>query len=499
MRWKSGEKLSLQQILKSTTKSVSNHAVDNPCYDFVIVGGGLAGLAAGLRAQELGLRSVVIEKGTEPNYLCNTRMSGGVIHAAYKQVMRSEKELCQAIDRATEGFSNPALAQAVAKDGRKLVRWLQGHGVQFLTASGYEYHKWTLAPPPQNRPGLQWPGRGGDVMMRKITARLLALGGEIHLGINAYGLNMQDGQCVGVKATSELKHTDLDYQAKAVLLADGGFQGNSDLMRQFISADPSSIKQRGAGTGTGDGLMMAQRVGAALIYPQAFYGHVLCLDAMHSDHLWPYPMIDTIASSGIVVNDEGNRFVDEGRGGVFIANAIARLKKPLGAFVIFDHLTWMGPATERLIPPNPNLARGGGRIFCQPTMEQLCSVAQLPETVKATVTAYNMGITSGEMPVNQPNRTTKPYSALPIVEGPFYAIPLCAGITYTMGGISIDSDARVLRDDGSVILGLFAAGATTGGLEGGPFAGYVGGLLKAGVMGIRAAQKVKSECLSLSI
>jgi fumarate reductase flavoprotein subunit len=81
-----------------------------------------------------------------------------------------------------------------------------------------------------------------------------------------------------------------------------------------------------------------------------------------------------------------------------------------------------------------------------------------------------------------------PYPAQPLVQPPFYAIPLCAGITYTMGGILIDGQARVLHEDGGAIAGLYAAGATTGGLEGGPLAGYVGGLLKAGVMGMRAAQ-----------
>jgi fumarate reductase flavoprotein subunit len=463
--------------------------MDSPCFDLVIVGGGLAGLAAGLRASELGLRAVVLEKGAEPGYLCNSRMSGGVIHAAYRQVMRPEQDLCQAIDKATGGYSNPQQVQAVARDGRKLVRWLQSHGVQFLTASGYEYHKWTLAPPPQNRPGLQWPGRGGDVMVRRVSARLLALGGQIHLGTRARRLRMQGGRCIGLDATGPDGRT-LSYQAQAVVLADGGFQGNVDLMRRYISPEPAALKQRGAGTGVGDGLTMALDVGAAVVHPQAFYGHVLSRDAMHSDRLWPYPMIDTIASSGIVVDEAGLRFVDEGLGGVWIANAIARLRHPLSSVALFDHATWSGPATQRLVPPNPNLVSGGGTIFCQPTLAQLCARAQLPPAAQATVQDYNAALRAGRMPAGQPPRTASPYPALPIERAPFYAIPLCAGITYTMGGIHIDGQARVLREDGSAVPGLYAAGATTGGLEGGPQAGYVGGLLKAGVMGLRAAQDI---------
>ena len=67
---------------------------------------------------------------------------------------------------------------------------------------------------------------------------------------------------------------------------------------------------------------------------------------------------------------------------------------------------------------------------------------------------------------------------------------MCAGITYTMGGIVIDEFARVLDTGGSVIPGLFAAGTTTGGLEGGPAIGYVGGLVRSSVMGFRAAEKI---------
>ena len=57
----------------------------------------------------------------------------------------------------------------------------------------------------------------------------------------------------------------------------------------------------------------------------SFYGHPLCQDAMHNDRLWPYPMLDHLCMGSIVVNSAGQRFADEGEGGVFIANAIARL------------------------------------------------------------------------------------------------------------------------------------------------------------------------------
>ena len=71
---------------------------------------------------------------------------------------------------------------------------------------------------------------------------------------------------------------------------------------------------------------------------------------------------------------------------------------------------------------------------------------------------------------------------------PYYAVPLCAGITFTMGGISIDAHARVLRESGEPIAGLYAAGSCTGGLEGRGGAHYLGGLIKAAVFGLLAGE-----------
>jgi fumarate reductase flavoprotein subunit len=67
---------------------------------------------------------------------------------------------------------------------------------------------------------------------------------------------------------------------------------------------------------------------------------------------------------------------------------------------------------------------------------------------------------------------------------------MCAGITYTMGGIRVDEHARALRADGVPIAGLYALGASTGGLEGGPAVGYTGGLVKGGVTALVAAEHV---------
>ena len=88
-------------------------------------------------------------------------------------------------------------------------------------------------------------------------------------------------------------------------------------------------------------------------------------------------------------------------------------------------------------------------------------------------------VRAGSAPALSPTRTTKTYPAHMFEKAPFYAIPLCAGITVTSGGVAVDGQARVLDTSDAPILGLYAAGSVVGGLEGGPNAGYVGGLIKA--------------------
>ena len=109
---------------------------------------------------------------------------------------------------------------------------------------------------------------------------------------------------------------------------------------------------------------------------------------------------------------------------------------------------------------------------------------------RSAVAAYNAAVRSGDPAALSPPRSTKSGPPAPIATPPFFAIPICPGITNTMGGIAIDGNGRVRRPDGSTIAGLYAAGGCTGGLEGGGSLGYVGGLIKACVFGLRAAEEV---------
>jgi fumarate reductase flavoprotein subunit len=460
----------------------------NDTYDAVIVGGGMAGLSAAARATEFGLSVAVLEKGEGERYPCNARMSGGVFHVAFNDIKSPSATLRAAIDTATAGAAEAGQAQAVADNAGALVDWLGKQGARFIRTK-VAWQNYILAPPRPLRAGIDWIGRGPDVVLRQLVANIEKRGGKIHLGTRAKSLVMQRGQCVGVKV--ERAGQELTISARAVVLADGGFQSNTDMLREHITPAPAKLKQRGGVTGAGDGLRMAREAGAAITALDRFYGHLLCRDAMHSDAVWPYPELDGIATSSILVNDRGVRFLDEGRGGVWIANTIAKQADPLCATIIFDSKIWEGPGRSARIPANPTLESAGGTIHRAPTLAGLAEKAGVPAAaLETTVANYNAAVRNDTFAALSPARTPQKFTPWPIEAAPFFAIPACAGITYTMGGIRIDGESRVLREDGSAIDGLYAAGTTTGGLEGGEPAAYLGGLTKAGVQGLCAAEHI---------
>jgi fumarate reductase flavoprotein subunit len=133
-------------------------------------------------------------------------------------------------------------------------------------------------------------------------------------------------------------------------------------------------------------------------------------------------------------------------------------------------------------------------VHCAPSIEALAGKAGLPTaTLLDEVAAYNAAIQSARSEMLSPGRNTHKFPALAIATAPFYAIPVAPGITYTMGGIRIDAYSRVLDSAGTHIPGIYAAGSAVGGIEGGPHAGYVGGLCKAGVTAMRAADHILAQ------
>jgi fumarate reductase flavoprotein subunit len=103
----------------------------------------------------------------------------------------------------------------------------------------HEAHRWCMAPPRPIGPGMEWKGRGPDVMLRELTARLQKLGGGIQLGVRATRLVMEPAtsaeaaRCTGVVGI-DMQGRERTWHGAAIVIADGGFQANADLFRMYI-------------------------------------------------------------------------------------------------------------------------------------------------------------------------------------------------------------------------------------------------------------------------
>jgi fumarate reductase flavoprotein subunit len=467
--------------------------------DAAIVGGGLAGLSAAVRLAELGLSAVLLEAGEDAHYAANSRYAGGVFHLAFRDLDDAPHVLAQAITEASAGLRDASLALALAHDGARTVRWLATHGGEFGRGGEYPFMGNMLMPFSLRETGFQnhWRGKGCDRLLQALESAFVAAGGRVVRGARARELMMSDGRCTGVDAQMKDGRRFV-VRASAVLLADGGFAGNPQMVREHISPRPEHLCRRGAGTGLGDGIRMAREAGAALIGMDRFYGHVQHKNALYDESFWPYPVLDIVASCAIVVDANGRRFTDEGLGGVALANAIAALDEPLSSFVVLDENLWETAGRAFLLAPNPALESLGATLYRAKGLDALAAETGMnAQALARSIDTYNAALERSALGSLQPPRTVKPAmlagGAAPI-RGPRYlAIPLCAGLTYTMGGIVIDADARALDSHDRPVRGIYAAGATTGGIEGGANSGYVGGLIKAAVFGMRAAEAIAGD------
>jgi fumarate reductase flavoprotein subunit len=323
-------------------------------HDVIVIGAGIAGLVAANRAAQLGKRVIVLEKSEEEKYLCNSRYTYGTFHINFTDVAADEDVLFAKIEACTEGLARKDLARTIAKDGRRLMRWLKSEGIDLVDLGGYQTN--VLAPPWRKGFGLTWRGYAGDVALARLEANLAQRQGRILRGVRARALKFASG---GIEVEADGAEGATKFNASSVVIADGGFQADFDMIRAHISPAPEKLLARNGGTATGDGLRMAQAAGAASTGLGAFYGHLHSRDAMNSDRLWPRPYADEIAAASIVIDADGRRFADEGLGGIYLSNVVARLPDPLGASIRPGDLG----RTARLRPraAAQSAAAGGGR------------------------------------------------------------------------------------------------------------------------------------------
>jgi fumarate reductase flavoprotein subunit len=198
-----------------------------------------------------------------------------------------------------------------------------------------------LSPVQRSGAGLKWNGFAGDVALKRLEANFRSRQGRMLRGTRVTALKLVPNGIEIETAGGE------KFKARSVVIADGGFQANTDLFRRFIGPTPERVLQRGAATGRGDGLAMALDAGAASAGMGAFYGHLMSRAALTNPRVWPYPELDGIAAAAIVVGPDGRRLLDEGLGGIAIANALARLQDPASATIVCDADIWVAARVFR--------------------------------------------------------------------------------------------------------------------------------------------------------
>lgn len=467
-------------------------------YDVVTIGGGFSGLVTACRAAELGLRAAVLEARTEDRYPCSSRYTTGVTNVMGRAILSEPDVLYKAIMDGSSPKANPALARAFADNGQRTIDWLRTQGGRFVQKALQHDQpgQQVLAPPRRLMAGLDWEGRGGDFLMRTLEEKLGTRGGAVLRGTRVEAIVVENGACAGVDAVQNGQPVRI--AARAVVVADGGFAANSEMVAKYITPRADRVVARVGPGAKGDGIRMAEKAGAAIGGFGEFYGHVHHRNAMTNARLWPYPHLDAVAEVSILVGPDGKRFTDEGMGGVCQANGIARLPDPLSAFLIMDDAQWqIEPKLTTTVACNPAMVSAGGELITAADLDVLANCIGLPQAALAqTVREHNGAVGSGDFSKLAVPRSVKKHRPMPIATPPFHAVRLCAGVTGTMGGVVIDPHAQAQKQAGGAFPGLYAVGTTVAGLEGGPRAGYVGGLSKAFILGLLAAEHMASGHLA---
>ena len=452
--------------------------------DVLVVGAGFAGFTAAVRASELGANVALIDKSTGELGGGNILMASGSLRAGEKSPRANPSELYEFV--MTEGVAYSDLARAWAETCGRAVDWLVDAGVRIT----------------ESEPGRIWLDQLGEVSLApvykkdvgtralaRLKDRLRQLGGRYLNGIEGQKPIVESGRVRGVTARNAKEIIEL--RGRATILSTGGFSANKEMVKRYIGPHADQCKLRGSKNCTGDGLRIALEAGAKAVNLQYFYGHLLSRKALTDDRFWPYPRLDSFVDKGLLVNRDGNRFVDEGRGDVAVANELARSNDVTRAALVFDHQIWAAAKDDsfstsvKTPAPNPWLLDNDGDLFCHETTETLAeSIGVNGVNLAKTLAQYNQAVESGTVSTLPIPRTGKPKPLRP----PLYGLKVVPGITFTMGGILVNGRGQVLDSKENPIGGLYAAGDAIGGLMGGYRGGYTGGLTQAVVTGILAGE-----------
>ncbi|WP_131736590.1 FAD-dependent oxidoreductase [Actinomadura roseirufa] len=443
----------------------------------VVVGGGLAGLVAALRAAENGVSVTVLERGAAEGGDGSARLSGGLLHVAWRPMDDPPDVLFQAIMNETDRDADPVLARTLADTSLEALEWLKEQGVDIRPKSAeVPYMKQAIHPHTIGIGARHIEERGPDRAMRLLykvaDERGVAI---VHSAVAGELRRSGEGWTVGAAVAGAWR----SFAADSVLIADGGFQNNAELLTRYVGHAADRAFLRASAASAGAGLRLALENGAGAVGLGRVYGHMVSSGAFENDMLWPYPPVDKLCLNGLLVDRQGRRVATRADNGVQLVNELVRHEDPRGLSVVFDDALWYTAGTDDPYGtpvPNPDLVDRGGPYVRAENPDDLCAATGMDAAeLRAAIDAHN----------DAPGK--------PAITGRLHSLRVVPGITFTMGGIATDDAARVLDPAGAPLRGLYAAGSCTGGIQGGPRGGYVGGLAVALVFGFRAGSSIPAD------
>ena len=463
--------------------------------DIVIVGAGGAGMVAAITAADLGKKVILLEKqamvggnsvratggmnaahtsrqdenkftenaGVDKTlkaaekFADNERISelANIVKTQWEEFQKEPKGYFDSIELMQldtliggHGINNPELVKTFAENAAGAIEWLKTINIDLSSvgAFGGASVKRIHRPLDDNKKVVSV----GAYMIPRLEAACRERQNiTIMIQTTADSIMTDEkGAASGIIAHSS-EGDKITINAKSVILAAGGFGANLKLVA-ILNPELDGFMTTNAAGITGEGIVMAQELGAAVV-------------DMAQIQIHPTVQADTAAliteglrgDGAILVNKEGKRFIDEtGTRDVVSAAEIAQT----GSF------SWL--IVDQKMADASGVIKGyisRGYTLQGDTYEALAKVIDVPEAEFAkTMNDWNKYVTERKDP--DFNRTS---FANPLDKAPFYAIKVTAGIHHTMGGLKIDPQTRVLKGNGDVIPGLFAAGEITGGIHGG--------------------------------
>jgi tricarballylate dehydrogenase len=476
--------------------------------DVIVVGGGGAALCAAQSAREHGARVLVLERAPIERRGGNTAFASGtfrMIHDGADDIQKvvpdlSEQDIARTdfgrytaeqyfddLGRITQYYTDPDLADVLVHNSADTVRWLHGRGIRFLPNYGRQAYlidgrfKFFGG-------SVIFANGGGRGLMEQHYRSAESQGVDIRYQARAIDLVRQGERIVGVRA--RLRGEEQEFHARAVVLACGGFEANREWRARYLGPGWDMAKVRGTRYNTGDGLAMALAAGAQP-YGQWSGCHSTAwernapefgnVEEPHNGFRHSYPF-------GIVVNGEGERFLDEGadfRGFTYAKYGRIILQQPGGfAWQVFDS------QVKHLLRDEYKL-RGATKVVAA-TLEELATRMQDVDATRflATVEAFNAAVRR-DIPFDPNIKDGRRTAGLavdksnwdnPLEAPPFEAYSVGCGITFTFGGVKIDPRTQVLDIDDTPLPGLYAAGEMAGGIF---YYNYPGatGLMSSAVFG----------------